>query len=316
MLRTNLCDLLGIRYPIFQGGMAWLATAELAAAVSEAGGLGIIGAGNAPPEVVKAEINKARTLTDKPFGVNVYYMSPYVEDIVKVIVEEKVPVITTGAGNPGKHIPLLKEAGVKVFPVVSSVALTKRLERSGVDGFIAEGMECGGHVGEIATMALVPQIVDVTSLPVIAAGGIFDGRGVVAALSLGAVGVQMGTRFICAKECKVHANYKVAVIKAKDRDTVLTGYHGHHVRVIKNKLTRAFDELVGKNAPAEEFEKLGAGRLRIAAIDGDVAMGSLMAGQVAAMVKEEQSAQDIINDLVQGAEEVIKGLGRYFKEEC
>ena len=234
-----------------------VATAELAAAVSEAGGLGIIGAGNAPPDVVREQIRKARSLTDKPFGVNLYYMSPFVEDIIKVVIEEKVAVLTTGAGNPGKHIVQLKEAGIKVFPVVSSVALAKRLARTGVDGLIAEGMECGGHVGEITTMALVPQIVDAVDLPVIAAGGIYDGRGILAALSLGAVGVQMGTRFVCATECVVHKNYKEAIIKAKDRDTVLTGYNGHYVRVVRNELTRMDEELVSRNASPEEFEKLG-----------------------------------------------------------
>ena len=211
----NLCEILGIKYPIIQGGMAWIATAELAAAVSEAGGLGIIGAGNAPPEVVRDQIKKAQKLTNKPFGVNVYYMSPFVEDIINVVIEEKVAVITTGAGNPGKHIAKLKEAGIKVFPVVSSVALAKRLARNGVDGLIAEGMECGGHVGELTTMALVPQIVDAVDIPVIAAGGVYDGRGLIAALSLGAIGVQMGTRFVCATECTVHEKYKELFLRQK-----------------------------------------------------------------------------------------------------
>lgn len=315
MLKTKLCEILGIEYPILQGGMAWIATAELAAAVSEAGGLGIVGGGEAPPEVIRNEIKKVKSLTKKPFGVNVYFLSQFVEEIIEILIEEKVPMITTGAGNPGKYIPRLKEAGIKVFPVVSSVALARRLERAGVDGFIAEGMECGGHVGELTTMALVPQIVDATSLPVIAAGGIFDGRGVVAALSLGAIGVQMGTRFVCAKECIVHPSYKEALIKAKDRDTILTGYHGHRVRVLKNKLTREFEQLKEKNASAEEFEKLGAGRLRIAAVDGDCAMGSVMAGQVAAMISQEQTAKEIIEDLVTGAAKVMENLGGFFKEE-
>ncbi len=308
LFKTDLCKILDIEYPIFQGGMAWVATAELAAAVSEAGGLGIIGAGNAPPDVVREQIRKARSLTDKPFGVNLYYMSPFVEDIIKVVIEEKVAVLTTGAGNPGKHIVQLKEAGIKVFPVVSSVALAKRLARTGVDGLIAEGMECGGHVGEITTMALVPQIVDAVDLPVIAAGGIYDGRGILAALSLGAVGVQMGTRFVCATECVVHKNYKEAIIKAKDRDTVLTGYNGHYVRVLRNKLTRMYEELVSRNASPEEFEKLGVGRLRAAAIDGDVVMGSVMSGQVAAMVNKIQPAQEIINELVEDVEKQMTRL--------
>lgn len=315
MLKTKLCEILKIKYPIIQGGMAWIATAELAAAVSEAGGLGIVGGGEAPPEVIRNEIKKVKGLTNKPFGVNVYFMSQFVEEIIDILIEEKVPIITTGAGNPGKYIPKLKEAGIKVFPVVSSVALARRLEKAGVDGFIAEGMECGGHVGELTTMALVPQIVDATSLPVIAAGGIYDGRGVVAALSLGAVGVQMGTRFVCAKECIVHPNYKEALIKAKDRDTVLTGYHNHQVRVLKNKLTREFDQLKEKNSPSEEFEQLGAGKLRLAAVDGDCIMGSVMAGQVAAMISQEQTASEIIDDLVTGAEKVMKNLGSFFKED-
>lgn len=308
MLKTDLCDILNIQYPIIQGGMAWVATAELAAAVSNAGGLGIIGAGNAPKEIIRAEIKKARELTDKPFGVNIYFMSPFAEDIVQLVIEEKIPVITTGAGNPGKYISSLKEVGVKIFPVVSSVALAKRLAKVGVDGFIAEGLECGGHVGTLTTMVLVPQVVDAVELPVIAAGGIGDGRGIAAALALGAVGVQMGTRFICAEECTVHKNYKEAVIKARDRDTVLTGFKGHYVRVLKNKLTRVYDELVARNAPEEEFQKLGVGKLRLSAVEGDVEGGTIMAGQVAAMVKKIQPAQEIIKELVIEAEEVLTKL--------
>ncbi len=288
--------------------MAWVATAELAAAVSEAGGLGIIGAGSAPPQVVREEIKKVKKLTEKPFGVNVYYMTPYVEELINIVIAEEVKVITTGAGNPGKHIPKLKEAGIKVFPVVASVALAKRLARTGVDGLIAEGMECGGHVGEITTMALVPQIVDAVDLPVIAAGGIYDGRGIIAALSLGAVGVQMGTRFVCAAECTVHNNYKKAIIEAKDRDTVLTGYRGHQVRVIKNKLSRCFAELADNNAEQGEFEKLGEGRLRAAVVEGDIETGSVMAGQIAAMVSREQPAREIIAELVEDVEKVLKYL--------
>lgn len=309
MLRTEICDLLDIDYPIIQGGMAWVATGELAAAVSRAGGLGIIGAGNAPPEVVKKEIEKIRSLTDKPFGVNIYYMSPYVEELVDLIVEMRVPVVTTGAGNPGKHIARLKEVGTKVIPVVSSVALAKRLAKSGVDALIAEGMECGGHVGELTTMALVPQIVDAVDLPVIAAGGIADGRGLAAALALGASGVQMGTRFICAEDCTVHPNYKEAILKAKDRDTVLTGFSGHEVRVLKNKLTRKFMELSEKGAGQEEFDKLGTGKLRLAAIEGDVENGSVMAGQIAAMVNKIMPAAAIIEEVITEARAVLQKIG-------
>ncbi|WP_028308816.1 enoyl-[acyl-carrier-protein] reductase FabK [Desulfitibacter alkalitolerans] len=308
MFKTEICKMLEIEYPIIQGGMAWVATAELAAAVSEAGGLGIIGAGSAPPQVVREEIRKVKKLTEKSFGVNVYYMSPYVEELINIVIAEEVKVITTGAGNPGKHIPKLKEAGIKVFPVVASVALAKRLARTGVDGLIAEGMECGGHVGEITTMALVPQIVDAVDLPVLAAGGIYDGRGIIAALSLGAVGVQMGTRFVCAAECTVHNNYKKAIIEAKDRDTVLTGYKGHQVRVIKNKLSRRFAELADNNAEQGEFEKLGEGRLRAAVVEGDIETGSVMAGQIAAMVSREQPAREIIAELVEDVEKVLKYL--------
>lgn len=304
-VHTQLCDLLGIKYPIIQGGMAWVATAELAAAVSEAGGLGIIGAGNAPGEVVRQQIRKAKTLTKKPFGVNVYYLSPFVEEVIQVVIEEKVAVITTGAGNPGKHIARLKEVGIKVIPVVSAVALAKRLQRTGVDAMIAEGMECGGHTGDITTMALVPQIVDSVDVPVIAAGGIADGRQMAAALCLGAQGVQMGTRFICAEECTAHQNYKNAVLKAKDRGTTLSGYHGHFVRVLENKLTQEYERLIKVGATPEELEQLGLGRLRAAAVEGDDVMGSLMAGQVAAMVNKIQPAREIINEVMTEAAEVL-----------
>ncbi len=304
-LHTDLCDLLEIKYPIIQGGMAWVATAELAAAVSEAGGLGIIGSGNAPGEVVRQQIRKAKEMTNKPFGVNVYYLSPFVDEVIEVVIEEKVKVITTGAGNPGKHIPRLKEAGIRVIPVVSAVALAKRLERIGVDAMIAEGLECGGHTGELTTMVLVPQIVDTVKVPVIAAGGIADGRQLAAALCLGAQGVQMGTRFICAEECMAHANYKNAVLKAKDRDTTLTGYEGHYVRVLRNKLTQEFEKYTERRASIEEFEKLGTGRLRAAVIEGDDRTGSLMSGQVAAMVHKIQPAREIIAEILHEANLVI-----------
>lgn len=305
MLQTEICRLLEIQYPIIQGGMSWVATAELAAAVSEAGGLGIIGAGNAPPEVVRGEIRKVRERTSRPFGVNVYYLSPYVEDLIQVMIEERVPVVTTGAGNPGKHIPDLKRIGTKVIPVVSSALLAKRLERSGADAFIAEGMECGGHVGDITTMVLVPEVVDAVKVPVIAAGGIYDGRGLVAALALGAAAVQMGTRFISAEECTAHEKFKQAVLKAKDRDTVLTGYNGHFVRVLKNRLTKEYEAMVQRNAPAEELERFGSGRLRAAVVDGDADMGSLMAGQVAAQVNRIQPAAEIISEIMAEAEAIL-----------
>ncbi|MEL7567459.1 MAG: enoyl-[acyl-carrier-protein] reductase FabK [Dehalobacterium sp.] len=308
MLNTEICRLLNIKYPIIQGGMAWVATGELAAAVSDAGGLGIIAAGSAPPEVVKSEIRKVRDKTDKPFGVNVYYMSPFVNEVIQVVLEEKVPVVTTGAGNPGKHISALKENGTKVMPVVSSPILAKRLERAGADAFIAEGMECGGHVGDITTFPLVPQIVDAVKVPVIAAGGIYDGRGLIAALALGASGVQIGTRFICATECTAHENFKQAIIKAKERDTVLTGYDGHFVRVIKNKLTREFERLAKEQAVAEDIENLGVGRLRAAVVDGDVEMGSIMAGQIAAAINKIQPAAEIIEEIMSRANEVLEGF--------
>lgn len=308
MLKSRLCELLDIHYPILQGGMAWVATGELAAAVSAAGGLGIIGAGNAPPEIVRKEIAKVKAVTDKPFGVNIYYMSPYVEELVDLVTELKVPVITTGAGNPGKHIARFKEVGTKVLPVISSVALAKRLARLGVDGLIAEGMECGGHVGELTTFALVPQIVDATDLPVIAAGGIFDGRGLAAALALGACGVQMGTRFICAAECTVHPLYKQAILGAKDRDTVLTGLPGHQVRVLQNKLTRKFEELRQRGASSEEIEKLGVGSLRLAVVDGDIQNGSVMAGQVASMVTKIQPAAEMMAEIIAEARSKLREL--------
>lgn len=309
MFKTLLCDLLGIEYPIIQGGMAWIATAELAAAVSNGGGLGIIGAGNMPPEMLRDEIIKARQLTDKPFGVNVYYMSPHVEEVIRIVIEEKVPVITTGAGNPGKHIPALKEVGTKVIPVVASVALAKRLERIGVDALIAEGMECGGHIGEITTMALVPQVVNAVSIPVIGAGGIADGRGVAATLALGAEGVQIGTRFVCASECTVHPNYKKAIIKAKERSTVVTGEGtSHRVRIIGNKLAKEIKKEILETDIETALQKWGGGSLRRAAREGDIDMGSVMAGQIAGMVSQEMPAAEMIREMMAQAETVIKHL--------
>ncbi|MDF9408103.1 MAG: Nitronate monooxygenase [Pelotomaculum sp. PtaB.Bin013] len=311
MFRTALCDLLDIEYPIIQGGMARVSTAELAAAVSEAGGLGIIGSGTMPADWLRKQILLARQLTKKPFGVNVMLLSPYLEDIMTLLKEEPVAVITTGAGNPGKYVPSLREVGTKVIPVVSSVALAKRLARTGVDALIAEGMESGGHIGDITTMAMVPQVVDVVDIPVIAAGGIFDGRGFVAALSLGAVGVQMGTRFMCASECTIHPNVKEAIIKAKDRDTTITGASlGHPVRSLRNKFTRKYKELENKGVPADELEKLGVGSLAAAMVEGNVENGTVMAGQVCAMAGKIQTSRDIILETLEEAEQVISNISK------
>ena len=298
MSKNIFCDMVGIKYPIIQGAMAWIADSSLASAVSNAGGLGIIAAGNAPVEVVREEIRKAKALTDKPFGVNIMLLSPNSEEIAKMVCEEGVKVVTTGAGNPGKYVAMWKEHGIKVIPVVPSVALAKRMERAGVDAIIAEGCESGGHVGELTTMALLPQVVDAVSIPVIAAGGIGDKRGVVAALALGAVAVQIGTRFLVAKECTVHQNYKDKVIGAKDIDTVVTGRStGHPVRVLRNKLTRQFQLLEKENAPIEKLDELGKGALVKAVKEGDVDNGSLMAGQIAGLVNKEETCEEIIKEM-------------------
>jgi enoyl-[acyl-carrier protein] reductase II len=313
MIKTKICELIGIEYPIFQGGMAWVATGELAAAVSEAGGLGIIGSGQAPADWLRQEIRKVKEVTSKPFGVNVMLMSPFVDEVMKVIVEERVPVITTGAGNPGKYIPMLKEIGTKIIPVVASVALAKRLEKAGVDALIAEGMESGGHVGEISTFPLVPQVVDAVEIPVIAAGGIVDGRGMLAALALGAEGVQMGTRFMCASECMISPRVKQMILKAKDRDTVVTGRStGHPVRCLGNRFTRELEQREKEGTPPEEIEKLGAGKLRMAMVEGDIENGSVMSGQVAGAVGKIESASAIIQDVIQGAEREIELLSQRF----
>lgn len=311
MIRTALCDLLNIEYPIIQGGMAWTSTAELAAAVSEAGGLGIIGSGSAPADWLRKQILQARQLTQKPFGVNVMLLSPFVEEVMALLREEPVAVITTGAGNPGKYVPALQAVGTKIIPVVSSVALAKRLARSGVNALIAEGMESGGHIGEITTMAMVPQVVDGVDIPVIAAGGIFDGRGLVAALALGAVGVQMGTRFMCAAECTIHPRVKEAIIKAKDRATTITGATlGHPVRSLENKLTKKYQTMEKEGISSEELEKLGIGSLRATMVDGDVQNGTVMAGQVCAMVKKIQTAREIIMETLEQAEQVINNFSQ------
>ncbi|HBR29817.1 MAG TPA: enoyl-[acyl-carrier-protein] reductase FabK [Firmicutes bacterium] len=288
-----------------QGAMAWLATAELAAAVSNGGGLGIIAAGNAPGAWVREQITKARTLTTKPFGVNVMMLSPYADEVIQIIIEEKIPVITTGAGNPGKYLPALKDAQIKVIPVVNSVSLAKRLEKSGVDAIVGEGLEAGGHVGTETTMVLIPQLADALEVPVIAAGGIADGRGMAAAMLLGAEGVQVGTRFVCAEECIVHDDYKKMVLKAVDRSTVLTGQStGHPVRVIKNKLARKFLAAEAEGASPSELEALGAGGLA-AAFRGDVEEGSVMAGQSAALVHRIEPAAAIIEDLIAKCRELL-----------
>ena len=307
MFEENMvCKLLNIKYPLFQGGMAWIGTAELASAVSNAGGLGIIGAGHMPPDILRAEIQKAKQWTNRPFGVNIMLMSPFVKEVMQVVVDEKVPVVTTGAGNPGEYIPALKAIGSKVIPVVASVALAKRLVRTGVDAVIAEGMESGGHIGEITTMALVPQIVDAVDVPVIAAGGIADSHGVAAAFALGASGVQMGTRFVLSQECIAHENYKKLVLKAKDRSTVVTGRStGHPVRVIANRLTREYLELENHGAPVEELEKLGAGKLNLATHKGDVENGSVMIGQISGMLKDIKPVKEIIEDIMNGIPAII-----------
>ncbi len=316
MFKTSICKILDIEYPILQGGMAWVATAELAAAVSNAGGLGIIGAGNAPGSYVRDEIRKVKKLTDKPFGVNIMLLSPFVDEVIDIVYEEKVPVITTGAGNPGKYIARFKNIGTKVIPVVPAVALAKKMEQEGVDAVIAEGTESGGHVGELTTMALVPQVIDAVKIPVIAAGGIADGRGLVSVLALGAQGVQMGTIFVCASECTAHENYKKAIIKAGDRGTVVTGKAtGHPVRILKNKLAREFEKLEKASAAVEEYEKLGVGRLRAAVVEGDADYGSVMAGQIAGLVKEIKPAKDIIEDIMNEANEVISLINGLVKEE-
>ena len=308
-MENKICKLLGIEYPVIQGGMAWVATAELAAAVSNAGGLGLIAAGGAPADVVREQIKKARTLTDKPFGVNVMLMSPFADEVMQVVIEEKPAVVATGAGNPGKYIDALKEAGIKILPVIASVAMAKKMEKSGADAIIAEGTEAGGHIGELTTMVLVPQVVDAVSVPVIAAGGIADSRGTAAAFALGADGIQVGTRFICSTECIAHENYKNAVLKAKDRDAVVTGRStGAPVRALKNKLTREYERLEKANASFDEIEQLGVGGLRRAFAEGDTDMGSLMAGQSAAMVSEILPCSEIIKDLLKNVKSIADGI--------
>ena len=293
-----ITELLNIKYPIIQGGMAWIADASLAVGVSEAGGLGII-SGVGPTEVVRAQIRKAKELTDKPFGVNVMLMQDNADEIAHLVCDEKVPVVTTGAGSPGKYIEMWKSHGMKVIPVVPSVAIAKRMEKFGADAVIAEGMESGGHIGQTTTMSLVPQVVDAVNIPVIAAGGIGDGRGIAASFMLGAVGVQMGTRFLVSNECNVHKNYKEKVLKAKDIETEVTGSStSHPVRVLRNKLTREYIKMEKSNSNSEKLESLTRGALRKAVIEGDTENGSVMAGQIAGLVKKEQSCKEIIEELM------------------
>lgn len=306
-MKTELTKILGIEYPVIQGGMAWVGEYHLAAAVSEAGGLGIIGAASAPAETVREQVRKARELTDKPIGVNVMLLNPNAEEVARVVVEEGVKVVTTGAGSPAKFMGMWKEAGVKVLPVVASVAMAKLMERAGADAVIAEGMESGGHIGSATTMTLVPQVVDAVSIPVVAAGGIADGRGFAAAFMLGAQGVQMGTRFVVAKESIVHENYKQKVIRAKDIDSEITGTStGHPVRQIRNQMTREYLKLEKAGASFEELEYLTLGSLRKAVVDGDVVNGTLMAGQCAGLVKEELSCREIIKEVVQDGCRLLK----------
>ena len=308
VMKTRVTALLGIEYPIIQGGMAWVAEHNLAAAVSEAGGLGLIGGANAPGEVVREEIRKARELTDKPFGVNVMLMSPFADDVAKVVVEEGIKVVTTGAGNPGKYMEMWKNAGIKVIPVVASVALARMMEKGGADAVVAEGTESGGHIGDQTTMSLVPQVADAVSIPVIAAGGIADGRGIAAAFMLGAEAVQMGTRFVVAKESIVHQNYKDRIIKAKDIDSAVTGRsHGHPIRSLRNQMTREYLKMEQEGRPFEELEYLTMGTLRKAVMEGDVMHGTVMAGQIAGMVKKEQTCKEMISEMTAEAEKLLSG---------
>ncbi len=309
---NRVTQLLKIKYPVIQGGMAWVADADLAAAVSNAGGLGIIAAASMPPELLEEQIVKIRKLTDKPFGMNIMLLSPTADDALEIAAQYRVPVVTTGAGMPGKVLDRLKPLGTVVVPVIASTAHAERVAKQGADAVVAEGTEAGGHIGEITTMNLVPQVADVISIPVIAAGGVADGRGMAAAFALGAEGVQVGTRFVCAAESNVHINYKEKIVEANDRATVVTGRStGHPVRGLKNKLSREFEELEKRGASIEEIEKLGTGKLRLAVVEGDTQWGSLMAGQSAGLVKKIEPAAAIIEDLINGATAEIERLKRF-----
>lgn len=314
MIKSEICEMLGIEYPVFQGGMAWIADGKLAAAVSDGGGLGIIAAGNAPGEYVREQVRIARSLTSRPIGVNIMLMSPYADDIAQIVTEEKVEVVTTGAGNPSKYMKDWKEAGIKVIPVVASVAMAKLMTRLGASALIAEGGESGGHVGELTTMVLVPQICDATTLPVIAAGGIADGRGFAAALMLGACGVQMGTRFLSATECTIHPSYKEKILKATDLCTMVTGKRlGHPVRSLRTKFARDYSKAEYGGMPDEELEALATGALRLAVQEGDNDKGCFLSGQIAAMVKKEQPAAEIIKEVVEGAEPILLRAAQWVK---
>ena len=306
-MKTRVTELLGIEKPIIQGGMAWVAESHLAAAVSNAGGFGLIGAANAPADVVRNYIHEARELTDKPCGVNIMLMSPFAEDIAQLVTEEKIAAVTTGAGNPEKYMAQWKAAGIKVIPVIASVALAKRMERVGADAVVAEGTESGGHIGQATTMTLVPQVVDAVQIPVIAAGGIGDGRGMAAAFMLGAEAVQMGTRFCVADECVIHDKYKDRILKAKDIDSEVTGRsHGHPVRGLRNKMTREYLKLEAEGASFEQLENLTLGGLRKAVVEGDTDNGSVLAGQIAGMITKRQSCQEIVDEVMDQAERLLK----------
>jgi len=311
MFKSIICKLLGIKYPLIQGGMAWIADAELASAVSNAGALGVIAAGYAPGEWVREEIRKTKKLTKKPFGLNIMLLNPSADEIARIAVEERVKVVITGAGNPGKYVAMWKENNILVFPVIPSVALAMRMERAGADAVIAEGGEAGGHVGELTTMSLIPQVADAINIPVLAAGGIADGRGLAAAWMLGASGFQIGTRFLVAQECNVHKNYKQKILTARDTSTIVTGRAtGHPVRIIKNRLARDFQQLDKRNASLEEYEELGKGSLCRAAREGDMDYGSIMAGQSAGLVKKEQTCKEIIEEIFLEAKKIIVGKAK------
>jgi enoyl-[acyl-carrier protein] reductase II len=307
-----LCKLLGIKYPIILGGMASLGTAELVSAVSNAGGLGIIGSGSASSDWLREQIQTTKKWTNKPFGVNLLLLSPFLQENIKIVIEEKVKVVTLGGGIPGIHVPALKEAGIIVMPVISSVALARRLERLHVDALVVEGMESGGHVGDTTTMALLPQVIDVVSVPVVAAGGIADGKGLVAALAYGAQGIQMGTRFICSDECIAHQNFKEQIIKAQDRATIVTGEAmGHPVRCLENKFTREFKAMEKSGISAEKMEEFGMGRLFSGVIQGNIEEGSLMAGQISGYIKDIKPVKEIIENIMSEAETIIEKLAKF-----
>lgn len=314
MIKSQLCEILGIKYPVFQGGMAWIADGKLAAAVSNGGGLGIIAAGNAPGEYVRDQIKIARAITDKPIGVNIMLMSPYADDVARVVTEEKVEVVTTGAGNPSKYMKAWKEADIKVIPVIASVAMAKLMTRLGACALIAEGGESGGHVGELTTMVLVPQICDATTLPIVAAGGIADGRGMAAAFMLGACGIQMGTRFLSANECTIHPSYKEKILNATDLCTMVTGKRlGHPVRSLRTQFARDYSKAEYGGMPDEELEALATGALRLAVQEGDIKKGCFLSGQIAAMVKKEQPAAEIIKEVTEEAELILQRADKWVK---